>query len=111
MFMPGFSFECDDVHVQKQLLFSPGGHGGGPTAKRPPEPELLRSAGHLPADRRRKRPEPAGFAESGGARVPDALFTRHQLDLAVHRLQSPRGKYFPNFNDISWAERGGNCHI
>lgn len=78
MFMP-FSSKCGDVHVKKkhQLLFSPGGHGSGPTAERQPEPKLLRSTGHLPADQRGKHPEPAGFAEGGGARVPDALFTRH----------------------------------
>ena len=73
------------------LSLSLGGHGGRPPAERQPESELLRPAGHLPADQRGERPEPAGPAEGGSARVPDAVFTRHQLDPAVHRLQSSRG--------------------
>lgn len=29
---------CGDVHVREPLLFSPGGHGSGPTAEGQPEP-------------------------------------------------------------------------
>lgn len=72
-------------------LLSLGGHGGRPPTERQPESQLLRPAGHLPADQRGERPEPAGPAEGGSARVPDAVFARHQLDPAVHRLQSSRG--------------------
>jgi len=69
----------------------PGGHGSGPPPEGEPEPQLLRPAGQLPADRRRERPAAAGAAEGGAARVPDALLARRQLDPAVHRLPSSRG--------------------
>lgn len=30
--------QCGNVHVKEPLLFSPGGHGSGPTAEGQPEP-------------------------------------------------------------------------
>lgn len=85
-------------------FLSAGGHGGGPPPERQPEPQLLRPAQHLQADQRGQRSEAAGGPESGGARVPDPLFTRHQLDPAVHRLQSSRGSqthtFYVNLEDV-----------
>lgn len=87
----------------------PGGHGSGPPPQRQPQPQLLRPAQHVTADQQRERPEPAGPAAGGGARVLDALFTRHQLDPAVHRLQSSGGKQSPS--SFSWIFVDLNCRL
>ena len=54
-----------------------GGHGGGASPEGLLEPKLLRPARHLPADQWGEHPEPAGRAEGGDARIPDALLSSH----------------------------------
>lgn len=104
------SFVISSVFILSYNYFlSVGGHGGGAPLERQPEPQLLRPAQHLQADQRGECPEPTGGSEGGGAWVPDALLTCHQLDPAVHCLQSSRGSQSHTFyvnsiilNDSNW---------